>query len=151
MARLLVIIFLLSSCSASWHLNKAKKKGAKFQQEVVYKYITEVDTVTNEVIIVDSVPFETVKIEYIPKTRIELKFDHKKFKDSLRFERMRLNSDLKRFKDSLRFASINTKQEVKERIKTAKIENRRSLWWLWLLIGFCLNYLFKLAVKYFKP
>jgi len=147
----LICILLLASCSASWHLQKAKKKGAKFQQEIVYKYITEVDTVTNEVIIVDSVPYETIKIEYIPKTRIELKFDHKKFKDSLRFERMRLSSDLKRFKDSLRFASRITISDNKTLVKTAKIEKRTSRWWLWLLIGFCLNYIYKLAVKYFKP
>lgn len=151
MSRLLVIIFLLSSCSASWHLNKAKKKGAQFQQQVVYKYIH--DTITNEVI--DSVPYETVKIQYIPKTRfetrIEYKFDHKKFKDSLQFERMRFKLSEKRFKDSLRFASVKTKQEVKQRVKTAKIEKRTSKWWLWLLIGFCLNFIFKLAVKFIKP
>ena len=146
----LFIILLLSSCSASWHLNKAQKKGAVIQQEVVYKYITEHDTITNEVKIVDSVPFETVKIEYVPKTRIQLKFDHKKFKDSLKSIETRFKLSQKRFKDSLRFASINVRSDNKKAVKQAKIEKRTSLWWLWLLIGFCLNYLLKLALKYLK-
>ena len=150
MSRIFIIIFLLSSCSASWHLNKAQKKGAVIQQEVVYKYIKEYDTLTNTVKIVDSIPFETVKIEYVPKTRIELRFDHKKFKDSLKSIETRFKLSQKRFKDSLRFASIKTKHETKERVKTARIEKRTSRWWLWLLIGFFLNFLIKLAVKYLK-
>ena len=151
MSRLFVIIFLLSSCSASWHLNKAQKKGAVIKQDVVYKYITETDTITNEVKIIDSIPFETVKVEYIPKTRYEVRFDHKKFKDSLQSIEMRFKLSQKRFKDSLRFSSINVRSNNKTSVKTAKIEKRTSRWWLWLLIGFCLHFLFKLAVKYLKP
>ncbi len=46
----LAILLLLSSCSANWHLKKARQKGAIFEQETVivdtvYKQITRMDTV----------------------------------------------------------------------------------------------------------
>lgn len=151
MARIFIIIFLLSSCSASWHLQKAEKKGAKFQQDTVYKYITKVDTLTKTLTVVDSIPIETVKIEYVPKTRYEIRFDHKRFKDSIQSIETRFKLSNKRFKDSLNFANSKTRIEAKEAVKTAKIEKRTSRWWLWLLIGFSLNFLFKLAWKFIKP
>ena len=82
-----ILFFILFSCSANYHLNKAVKKGAKLKTIEVVKHDTtyfsdhyyQVDTVFNN----------EVLVEYVPKTRwqtrIEYKFDNKRFRDSLRW------------------------------------------------------------------
>jgi hypothetical protein len=112
----LILLLFLSSCSASWHLNKAVKKGAELEQVSmpVYLYDTITDTVDNRVIIrtiiKDTMWSVRDVVKYVPKTRwqtrIEYRYDHKRFKDSLKyFKRM--------YSDSLKAA-----------VKTSKIENR---------------------------
>lgn len=130
--RFLIIILLLYSCSANYHLNKAVKKGAELEQisVPVYLYDTIIDTVENKVIIrtllKDTIYIDKTLVKYVPKTRyetrIEYKYDYKRFKDSLRHYR-------RIYSDSLQNA-----------LKTSKIENRterkkdnrlnRFLWWL---------------------
>lgn len=126
-----ILFLVLTSCSANYHLNKAVKKGAQLEQISVpiYLYDTIIDTVENKVIIrtllKDTIYQEKTLVKYVPKTRyqtrIEYKYDYKRFKDSLRHYRVI-------YSDSLRNA-----------LKTSKIENRterkksnrfnRIFWW----------------------
>ena len=145
------LVFFLVSCSASWHLNKAVKKGAELEVVKVpeYVYDTIYDTVENKVIIrtriKDTLWNEKTVVKYVPKTRIEYRYDYKRFKDSLRHYR-------RVYSDSLQNA-----------FKTAKIENRterkkdnrfnRIAWWFMaffvvLLIIYILGKI--LAEKLFK-
>lgn len=143
MIRIIYLILLgviLNSCSAAWHLQKAEKKGADLGQEVVYKYITEHDTVTNEIKVIDSIPYTVTKIEYVPKTRYEIRFDHKRFKDSLDFLR-------RSYKDSVKLQIKEVRIESNADIKKTKIENRCSpflrfigrMWWIFVILGIALG------------
>jgi hypothetical protein len=120
--RYLFILLLVCSCSVNYHLNKAIKKG--------YRCDTITDTI--RVVKVDSFLVRTTdtiywekyfttkdtiikyKTSYIPKTRYEMRFDYKRFNDSLRTIRLM-------YKDSLRNALKTAKNDVKrERIVQRK-------------------------------
>ena len=133
--RILVLIFLLSSCSANWYLNKAIKKGAKLKEIEVIKYDTtyysdhyyQVDTVFNNEILV----------EYIPQTRwqtrIEYKYDYKKFKDSLKYYN-------KKYRDSLKNALRTTRIENKTQRKKDNRFNRLVLYFVYLVVVSIIGY-----------
>ena len=83
--RLSIIILLLSSCSAQYHLNKAIKKGYKCEETGDTIRITTLDSIP--VIINDTIVWEKFittkdtiikyKSVYVPKTKIELKREYK--------------------------------------------------------------------------
>ena len=83
--RLSVIILLLSSCSAQYHLNKAIKKGYKCEQTGDTIRITTLDSIP--VIINDTIVWEKIintkdtiikyKTVYVPKTRLDKKIEYR--------------------------------------------------------------------------
>jgi len=121
--RYLFILLLVCSCSVNYHLNKAIKKG--------YRCDTITDTI--RVVKVDSFLVRTTdtiywekyfttkdtiikyKTSYIPKTRYEMRFDYKRFNDSLRTIRLM-------YKDSLR----NSLKTAKNDVKRERIVQRKS-------------------------
>jgi len=153
MVKYIVIILLLCSCSATHHLNKFYKKGGKIER--VPKLVTITDTLT--VNGKDSIVFKTVKIECpepIIKTRWKVRFDNRRFKDSL-------NSVRTQYKDSLRYALRNAKNTLKNEYKVVKSndktkrvetrqENKRSLWWMFFILGAVTMLLINFGIKYLK-
>lgn len=145
--RLLVFILLLSSCSANWHLNKAVKKGAELEKVVVpvYVYDTIIDTVDNKIYIrtriKDTIYDTKTIVKYVPKTRIEYKYDHKRFKDSIKYYN-------RKYRDSLDAALATTRIENRT---IRKKDNRvnRFLWWFMIvfliiiILAIALNRIFK--------
>lgn len=119
-----ILFFILFSCSANYHLNKAVKKGAKLK--TIKEVVHDTTWITDHYYQVDTVFNEKTLVNYVPqtrwRTRIEYKHDYKRFKDSLSHYR-------RIYSDSLRNA-----------LKTSKIENRterkkdnrinRFMWWL---------------------
>jgi hypothetical protein len=83
--RYLVIIVLLSSCSAQYHLNKAIKKGYKCEETGDTIRITTLDSIP--VIIRDSIVWEKFittkdtiiqyKTVYVPKTRLDKRIEYR--------------------------------------------------------------------------
>lgn len=65
--RYLIIIIIFSSCSASWHLKQAMKRGAKVQSDTIYteviteRTITDTLAVLKDVIKRDTITLNTVK------------------------------------------------------------------------------------------
>jgi hypothetical protein len=120
--RYLFLILLLASCSVQNLITRAEKKG--------YRCDTITDTI--RVVKVDSFLVKTTdtvywekfysshdtiikyKTSYIPKTRYEIRFDYKRFNDSLSTIRQT-------YKDSLRYALKTAKNDIKrERIAQRK-------------------------------
>ena len=110
-----IVILLLSSCTAAYHVRQAQKhitkaqaKGAKFGTDTSYQYIYKTDTLWNEITkeievfkhVVDSVPVYHNVIKYVPKTRYQERIEYK----------------LKR--DTLRVIKYITKRENKTKVKT---------------------------------
>lgn len=130
--RFLTIIFILSSCTAAYHVRQAKKhiikaqaKGATFGTDTSYQYIYRTDTLYNtitkeiEVIrsVVDSVPILHNVIKYVPKTRYQERIEYK----------------LKR--DTLRVIKYITKKEEKRKVKTSPITLiTKIILAIWLII-----------------
>jgi len=141
--RILVFIFLLSSCSANWHLNKAVKKGAELEKVVVpvYLYDTIIDTVENKIYIrtriKDTIYDTKTIVKYVPKTRVQYKYDHKKFKDSIKYYN-------RKYRDSLDAALATTRIENRT---IRKKDNRvnRFLWWF--MIVFLIIIILAIAVN----
>ena len=133
--RLLLLILLLSSCSANYHLRKAIKKG--------YSCDTIADTIT--VSSIDSIPYvlrdsimwervlvqkDTIvryKRSFVPKTRFQTRIEYKLKRDTLRM--------------------IEKVEVVKW--KTEKNKNKKPNLWLFI-IGFSAGFLTKWLMKYAK-
>ena len=147
---------VMSSCSATQHLNKFYKKGGKIEQ--VEKTVTIHDTIKGKDG-KDSIIFRNVNVECpepIIKTRWKVRFNNKRFLDSLKVMRIQ-------YKDSLRYALRTLRIELKNDYKTVKSndktkrtttrqENKRSWWlfWLGLAVGIIIMLIIKILIRYLK-
>ena len=152
----ILLILILCSCSATQHLNKFYKKGGKIEQ--VEKTVTIHDTIKGKDG-KDSIIFRNVNVECpepIIKTRWKVRFNNKRFLDSLKVMRIQ-------YKDSLRFALRTLRIELKNDYKTVKSndktkrtttrqENKRSWWlfWLGLAVGIIIMLIIKILIRYLK-
>jgi hypothetical protein len=120
--KFLICLLILTSCSVNYHLNKAIKKGYRCDTISDTIRVTKVDSflvwkhdTTYWVKVVSSK--DTIiyyNTSYYPKTRYEVRFDYKRFNDSLRTIRLM-------YKDSLRNALKTAKNDVKrERVVQRK-------------------------------
>ena len=149
--RLSIIILLLSSCSAQYHLNKAIKKGYKCEDtlQIDTIRITTLDSIP--VIIHDSIVWEKIintkdtiikwqiKNVYVPKTRLDKRIEYKIKVKTI-------------YKDRLvyKYKYRAEAQKAKSEVKKAKAERPRpngnlSLLFVGVAIGLLLSYLFKFA------
>ena len=103
------------------HKDKAIEKGAIFENDTLWKYITKTDTIrdsiTNELIIrdyiVDSIPFGVERLVYVPMSRQE----RLAYKDSLKYADRVHRREIKVYKDSLRFVKQMHKSDNKTEVK----------------------------------
>ena len=139
----LFILLLVCSCSVNYHLNKAIKKG--------YRCDTITDTI--RVVKVDSFLVKTtdtvywekfysshdtiikLKVSYIPKTRYEIRYDYKRFNDSLKVIRLM-------YKDSLRNALKTAKNDVKRERVVQRNKPVRQFKQLYIISGFIMSVIF---------
>ena len=145
--RLSVIILLLSSCSAQYHLNKAIKKGYKCEETGDTIRITTLDSIP--VIINDTIVWEKIintkdtiikyNTVYVPKTRLDKRIEYKIKVKTI-------------YKDRLvyKYKYRSEGQKAKSEVKKAKAERPRangnlSLLFVGVAIGLLLSYLFKFA------
>jgi hypothetical protein len=132
----LLIILLFTSCSPTWHVKKAIKKGWTPEKETITKRTFQLlpiyDTITNEVIRVDTI--HEIETRTIYQDRPLLRYETRLIRDTVRIIQ--------------RAETKQTQAESKAEVKVAKHENKRSKWWLYMLIGGALvyfrKYLFKL-------
>jgi hypothetical protein len=123
----LLIILLFASCSPSWHVKKAIKKGWSPEKETIeverLELIHVTDSITNEIIRVDTV--RTKETRTIYQDRPLLRYETRLIRDTVR---IREKADTRQIEAYLR-------HEYRKAIDTIKIEKKRSKWWVWLLIG----------------
>ena len=123
----LLIILLFASCTPTWHVKKAIKKGWTPEKETItnrtFKLISIHDTITNEVIRIDTIISEEVRTIYQdrPLTRYETRL----IRDTVRIKE---KADTKQIEARLR-------TEYKKAIATIKAQQKRCKWWLYMLIG----------------
>ena len=123
----LLIILLFASCSPTWHVKKAVKKGYTPEKETIeverLELIHTRDSITNEIIRVDTL--RTKETRTIYQDRPLLRYETRLIRDTIRIKE---KADTRQIEARLR-------HEYKKAIDTIKAEKKRSKWWLWLLIG----------------
>ena len=132
----LLIILLFASCTPTWHVKKAIKKGWTPEKETItkrtFKLLPIYDTITNDVVRVDTI--HELETRTIYQDRPLLRYETRLIRDTVRIIQ--------------RAETKQTQAESKAKVKVAKHENKRSKWWLYMLIGGALvyfrKYLFKL-------
>jgi hypothetical protein len=132
----LLIILLFASCTPNWHVKKAIKKGWTPEKETITKRTFQLlpiyDTITNDVVRVDTI--HELETRTIYQDRPLLRYETRLIRDTVRIIQ--------------RAETRQTKAQSKAEVKVAKQENKRSKWWLYMLIGGALvyfrKYLFKL-------
>ena len=152
----ILLLLLLTSCSAAYHYNKAIKKGMRIDNSKDTIQVSRVDSIPYSIPGTDSIIY-IPKIEYIdtvintsnvtfPKTRKEVRLEKTKVKQDAKTERKLIDIIGEIKQDSI-------KQTAKtERVKT-KQENKcsRSWWkfWLGLFIGIGITAIFtkKINIK----
>lgn len=138
------LISLFACKTAEQHLEKFKQKGGKIHCDIDTVRITKIiqgKDGRDSLIYVDSI-YPIYKTNIV--TRWQVKFDNKRFNDSL-------TAVVKMYRDSLKYGVKTNKIASNEVIKTTRIQHRRNLWWMWLLIGFCIPFIIKIVIKIYKP
>ena len=123
MKKLLLITFILAGCSPSWHVKKAVKKGWTPEKETIeverLELIHTRDSITNEIIRVDTLRLKETRTIY--QDRPLLRYETRLIRDTVRIV--------------TRAETAQKRSEDRKVIKTTRAENKRSKWWVWLLIG----------------
>jgi hypothetical protein len=131
----LLIILLFASCSPTWHVKKAVKKGWTPEKETItkrtFKLLPIHDTITNEVLRVDTI--HELETRTIYQDRPLLRYETRLIRDTVRIIQ--------------RAETRQTQAQSKAKVKVAKQENKRSKWWLYMLIGGALVYFRKYLFK----
>lgn len=144
--RLLILIFILSSCSATHHYNKALKKGLEVKPVIKKIKLTDTLTINGK----DSIIERIITIdcpEPIIQTKWKVRFDNKRFKDSIKIFRKIYSDSLKHSIKSAKVEFKVSKQENKTLRTKTRQENKRSWWWFWVLVGVTLSFTVKTLLK----
>ena len=90
--KVLILILILSSCSANYHLRRAIKKGYRCDEIADTIKITSVDSIPY--VLNDSIYFERVLVQkdtivrykrsFVPKTRLETRIEYRLKRDTLK-------------------------------------------------------------------
>ena len=90
--KVLVLILILSSCSANYHLRRAIKKGYRCDEIADTIRINSIDSIP--FVLNDSIYFERVLVQkdtivrykrsFVPKTRLETRIEYKLKRDTLK-------------------------------------------------------------------
>ena len=153
-ALIFVTLHLLFSCSLNHHLNKAIKKGYKCEEVSDTIRITSIDSfpiIKNDTIFWEKVLVkkDTIilnKTSYVPKTRLQYRFDNRRFNDSLKAVK-------KMYSDSLKADNYNKNQYTKQvKYQNKYITKYKIRWGLVIIafiLGFILRSLLSQAIKFY--
>lgn len=149
-ALILIIAHLVIGCSAIKLHDKAIQKG--------YVHTIEIDTIKVPYLVVKNIKGEDSLIyrdsivpkivtEYIPKWRV--RFDNKRFKDSLAHIREMYDDSLRNALKAQKIALQKQKVEAKKETKKTKHENKKgaNLFLLGLVTGVILTLIIRYAIN----
>ena len=141
--RYLFLILLLASCSVQNLISRAERKGyrcdtitdtirvVKVDSFLVVKH----DTMYWEKIITSKDTIIQYRTSYIPKTRYEIRYDYKRFNDSLKVIRLM-------YKDSLRNALKTRENDLKKERLGVKRSPLNQFKQLFIISGFIMSVIF---------
>lgn len=113
----LILLLLLTSCSAEWHFGKFIKKGGRVESKIeVVEYTDTIKVNGKDSIILVRVPVTCPDVK-IPDPRWRTKLEYR-YKYKIHRDTVRLNRDV-----------------VKYKYKTIKAVEKRSNWLWWFVAG----------------
>jgi hypothetical protein len=141
--RYLFLILLLTSCSVHNLISRAEKKGYRCDTitdtirvvKVDSFLVKTTDTMYWEKIITSKDTIIRYRTSYIPKTRYEIRFEYKRFNDSLKVIRLM-------YKDSLRNALKTRENDLKKERISVKHSTLNQFKQLFIISGFILTLIF---------
>jgi hypothetical protein len=142
-----VIIMHLTSCQSPQRLlEKFHKRGGKIECK---SDTVQIEKIVKDIHGKDSTIYITIK-EYYPeivtKTRWQVRFDNKRFNDSLKNVRLMYSDSIKSALKQAKNAQRNDTKQVKTKAKHETKQTRaKSRWILWLIVGFVVAHLLRWA------
>lgn len=148
---ILSLFAALYSCSGYYHIKQARKhelkaiaKGVEVHKDTTFitrsDTLTEIDTIDNYIRItkyVSDTVFTDCKTVYIAKSKTEVRQTEKTKR-----------TEIKQENKTTRTAA---RQDAKKFTKVRKLENRRSFWFNWFVIGlFCGAVAYHFLVRFIK-
>ena len=139
----LFLILLLASCSVHNLIRRAEKKGYRCDTVTDTIRVVKVDSflvIKNDTtywkkIITSKDTIIHYRTSYVPKTRYEIRFEYKRFNDSLRVIRQM-------YKDSLRNALKSRENDLKKERISVKRSPLNQFKQLFIIAGFILTLIF---------
>jgi hypothetical protein len=118
-------VLLLVACSAEHHLRKFHQKGGEITPRIeLVEYTDTIKVNGKDSVIVVKIPVTCPEVK-VPepkwRTKLEYRYKYKIHRDTIRLMRT----------------------ETKYKYKTVKATNKPSRWWVWLIIGFILNWILR--------
>ena len=149
-----ILYVILLGCKAQFHINRAEKhtkkaidKGAVISKSDTITHtdtITKIETINDTTYITNTIVrtvTEEGELRYI--TRIDKRREYKLEKQINRLK-------AKNEKIELKLKSKNERVKIRQETKIERIKNK-SLWWIWLLIGYLLNYVVRYLISKYLP
>ena len=126
---------------------KAVYKGAVLNSDSDTLFMSSIDTlnVRDTVYIMETITNTITKegdVRYITRSdkREESRLEKRIYKDSITIAKLIIRKNAK--------VGVSTKkqEEKTERVKVRR-ESRKSKWWMWIIIGYLLNFVVRIALK----
>ena len=128
----LILILLLTSCSAEWHFGKFIKKGGKVEPKIeVVEYTDTLRINGKDSIILVRVPVTCPEVK-IPEPRWRTKLEYK-YRYKIHRDTVRLNRDV-----------------IKYQYKEKKVAEKRSNWLWWYIAGVVSCFVISFVLKRVK-
>jgi hypothetical protein len=118
-------VLFLVACSAEHHLRKFHQKGGEITPRIeLVEYTDTIKVNGKDSVIMVKIPVTCPEVK-VPepkwRTKLEYRYKYKIHRDTIRLMRT----------------------ETKYKYKTVKATNKPSRWWVWLMIGFVLNWILR--------
>ena len=125
----ILILAILTSCSAEWHMKKFKSKGGEITPSIEVVEYTDTIKVNGK---------DSIILVKVPVTCPELKVPEPRWRTRLEYRyRYKIH------RDTIRLKQVETKYQYKERKAEIKEANRRLNWFWFVVIGFVLNWVLR--------
>ena len=145
--RFVIIMFLFSSCSATYHIKKAVKKDPTILQERVITDTLRIETLDSVAYVVN----DTVRYTYFKTTTDTLiQFRYKYIKNPKTRQEIRLKSKevIKVIKEDAKTDRLDLRLD--KRLNQTEVRTSKGGWQIWLflfIIGFISGMFFLLMIK----
>ena len=159
MIRNIILILMLSSCSASYHYNKAIKKDPSIVKNdtTIVEKIIEGSTVgedsvevNNDLVYIKAVGLGKISLDYKVKTKIVTDVTTVDPPKNNRTERVRLRQEGRTDRRKVKQDAKTARTQIKYKYKTVKVKEKDvSLIYIGIAIGLAISYLVYRATKQF--